>query len=195
MDGTRDESYGLSGPQSNTPELENTWTLVTFTLPESRRAERHALRTMLGRNGFAPVGRGVWIASGVRYDLTRFQLEESGFTDSVEIFQAHYGGFTKVPEFIRRCWDIDAIAATYRSFIRDVRRRLKHKPGIDSRTFADVIYSSNSWRRINDFADPALPRSALPVNWPRPEAQEVWGELVARFVEPAGRYVDSLLEG
>jgi phenylacetic acid degradation operon negative regulatory protein len=38
------------------------WTLVGFSLPDSRRGERHDLRSQLMRAGFGPLQNGLWIA-------------------------------------------------------------------------------------------------------------------------------------
>jgi phenylacetic acid degradation operon negative regulatory protein len=167
------------------------WTLLNFSIPETQRAERHAMRTLLGRLGFASLGNGVWIASARRQPDARVALQTSGFADYVDLFRAEYDGFVDVPEFARRCWDIEEVADAYRTFIRDLRRRLKHRLGADARTFVDVVCTNNAWRRIN-FADPALPSSALPSGWPRPEAKNLRDELLRRFLEPAREYVSSL---
>jgi phenylacetic acid degradation operon negative regulatory protein len=172
-------------------ELEPGWTLLTFSVPETRRADRHDIRTLLGRLGFASLGNGVWIASAGRQEELRRALEMGGMEGYVDLFLAEYTGFLDVGEFARRCWDIDGIAGAYRAFIKETRRRLKNRPAADARAFTDVVLTSNAWRRVG-FTDPDLPPSALPPDWPHAEARRLRDELLGRFLEPARAYVDSL---
>jgi len=178
-------------PPGEQQQSEDKWTLLTFSIPETRRAERHAIRTLLGRNGFASLGNGVWIASVARLPETRVALEATGFADYVDMFRAQHEGFGELAEFVARCWDTEAIATMYRTFIRDVRRRIRRDPTADARTFADIIIASNNWRRIN-FTDPALPTAALPREWPRTDAERLFSELLARSLDPAQDYVESM---
>src|SRR3954462_11298911 len=43
---------------------DGTWTLLSFSLPESMQRERHDLRSRLAWSGFGPVQGGLWIAPG-----------------------------------------------------------------------------------------------------------------------------------
>jgi phenylacetic acid degradation operon negative regulatory protein len=165
------------------------WALVTVSVPEKRRTQRHVIRTILGRRGFASVGNGVWIAPRLHIDAVQADLDEAGLAGYVDMFTARYetGG---ISQFARRYWDVDAIADAYRKFIRDVRRRLRHDPAPGAQVFADVVLTSNAWRRMG-FIDPQLPSEALPHDWPRGEAQAMHDSLLERFLEPARTYVDS----
>jgi phenylacetic acid degradation operon negative regulatory protein len=176
-----------AGPSSH-------WTVLTYSIPEGERADRHALRTLLGRRGFAPLGNGVWIASSAALAPTRRALEASGFADRVDIFEAEYRGFDDLSTFVRRHWDIDGIAGMYRRFVQEVYARLARPAQADAQTFADFVLTVNSWRRIS-FHDPALPANALPGGWPRAEAQAVFDELSARWLTPARAYVAGLENG
>jgi phenylacetic acid degradation operon negative regulatory protein len=164
------------------------WTLLTLRIPEKRRADRHAMRVMLGRYGCASLGNGVWIASAKRLPVVRDAIRASGFTQYADIFEADYQGFVEASELAARCWDLDALADRYRSFIEDARRRLRHTSAAGSDAFVDVVMTNNEWRRIR-FADPELPRSALPANWPHDRARDLRDDLLDRFVEPARSYV------
>jgi phenylacetic acid degradation operon negative regulatory protein len=172
-------------------ESDDNWVLLTFSIPETRRAQRHVIRTLLGRNGFAPLGNGVWIASRTRLPAVRVAIESSELAQFVDVFEAEYEGFADLSAFVRRCWDIDAINAMYGRFIQDVSRWLKDAPTTDVGSFRNVVLTANAWRRIN-FTDPALPGRALPADWPRAEAMRLREELLGRFIAPARGYVDSL---
>jgi phenylacetic acid degradation operon negative regulatory protein len=173
------------------PDESDKWALLTFSIPETRRAERHVIRTLLGRNGFAPLGNGVWIASRTRLRAVRLAIEASELAQFIDVFEAEYEGFADLSAFVRRCWDIDAINAMYGQFIKDVSRWLKDVPTTGVGSFRSVVLTANAWRRIN-FTDPALPSRALPADWPRAEAMRLREELLGRFIAPAQTYVDSL---
>jgi phenylacetic acid degradation operon negative regulatory protein len=170
---------------------EAAWTLVTFSVPEERRDIRHAIRAMLGRNGFASLGNGVWIGSGARLNDMRVAIKHGGYASHIDVFTADYAGFTDVSELVRRCWDIDSIADMYRDLIGQLRTQLKQPAKPDARTFVSLVRSHNTWRRIN-FADPQLSADVLPPDWPRAQAKESMRKLLTRFLEPARGYVASL---
>lgn len=171
-------------------ESEELWTLVVFSIPEARRADRHTMRTLLGRHGFAPLGNGVWIGSAAHLQPVRSELEFTTFAGNVDLFHARYEGSMALPELASRCWDLDSMQAAYAGFIRDVRRRLRREPTEGEGAFTAVVKTSNAWRRLN-FRDPLLPLSALPGDWPRTEASRLHDELVERFLSPARGYVAS----
>jgi phenylacetic acid degradation operon negative regulatory protein len=165
--------------------------LLTLTVPETRRRDRHMIRSHLGRNGFAPLGNGVWIGASVRLNAVRDALEGAALSEHVELFEADYVGFADVHSLVARCWDIDTIAARYQDLIDALRRRLERKASEDSGSFASVVASNNMWRRAN-FVDPHLPASVLPRNWPRDTARDLMMKLLDRFLTPARAYVDAL---
>jgi phenylacetic acid degradation operon negative regulatory protein len=171
-------------------EDDELWTLVTVSVPEKRRAERHMIRVILARRGFASLGNGVWIAPRAHADGVHVDLDSAGLADHVDVFAARYekGG---IAQFARRFWDVDLIASTYHKLLREVRQRLNHHPVAGPRAFADVVLTRNAWRRIS-FIDPQLPTAALPRDWPHDDAKVVHDELLDRFLEPARAYVDSL---
>ena len=47
-------------------DWDGTWTVVSFSLPDTRRRERHELRSRLVWEGFGPLHNGQWIAAGPR---------------------------------------------------------------------------------------------------------------------------------
>jgi phenylacetic acid degradation operon negative regulatory protein len=174
-----------------TDDSDDTWTLVTFSIPEKKRADRHAMRTLLGRYGFAPLSNGVWIASASRLEIIREMLASTTFGNYVDIFHARHEGFTTLSEIASACWDIDSMKAAYKAFIADTRRRLRASDRPDERAFAALVRTTNAWRRVR-FIDPDLPRVALPDDWPQAEAKRLRDEVIARFLEPAREYVATL---
>jgi phenylacetic acid degradation operon negative regulatory protein len=170
---------------------DDAWTLLTFSIPEERRPSRHAMRTLLLRNGFAPLGNGTWIAPSRRSGGVHLALQASGLADYADVFRAEYEGTGSLTELVRRCWDVDAVSAMYRAFIASARKVLRRAPAPDARSFAGLIVTSNRWRRISN-EDPLLPPLALPDDWPRDEAAAAHDEVITRLRAPARAYVEAL---
>jgi phenylacetic acid degradation operon negative regulatory protein len=163
--------------------------LVVFSVPEKERSRRHALRTVLERYGLASLGYGTWIGSALRVRYARITLETSGLIAYVNTFHADYDG--DALDLVRRCWDIDALAAMYHELIAELRARLTLTPRADAKTFAGLVLSSNAYRRAT-YADPGLPTSVLPANWPSRDAYRLFSDLQDRFLEPARDYARSV---
>jgi len=69
-----------------------------------------------GRRGGFELGGG----SALRVRYARITLETSGLIAYVNTFHADYDG--DALDLVRRCWDIDALAAMYHELIAELRR-------------------------------------------------------------------------
>lgn len=67
-------------------DADGPWTLLGFSLPESRRDERHVLRSRLRWAGFGLLRSGMWIAPG-RVDVAAL-LPDGQLRDHVQVFYA-----------------------------------------------------------------------------------------------------------
>jgi phenylacetic acid degradation operon negative regulatory protein len=97
--------------------LEDGWVLATFSVPERLRAERHQLRTRLTWLGFGNLGAGVWIAPRRVADRTIETIREIGLDGYVDVFEASYRAFDDLPGLVGRCWNLDALDYTYRTYL------------------------------------------------------------------------------
>jgi phenylacetic acid degradation operon negative regulatory protein len=164
------------------------WLLVVFSIPESRRALRHRLRTRLQWLGLGTVAAGVWIAPAPVEPEVRRVVAELGLSEHVELFRgAHLGDARAVASW----WDLDALAAEYRAYVAAWEPVLadgeRSGPGD---AFAAHVRQLDAWRRI-PFHDPGLPASALPADWPGGHAWEVFRALDRRLSGPALRHVEA----
>ncbi|MBU4465929.1 MAG: PadR family transcriptional regulator, partial [Actinobacteria bacterium] len=93
------------------------WTLVTFSIPEDRRALRHRVRSTLTWEGFAPLRDGLWLAPG-EVDLRASLLPLSGELDpgTIVAFRARELADFPIAASVRQAWDIDVIRAAHRQF-------------------------------------------------------------------------------
>ncbi|MFI6284252.1 PaaX family transcriptional regulator C-terminal domain-containing protein [Streptomyces sp. NPDC051018] len=173
------------------------WTLLSFSIPESRRSDRHVLRSSLARQGFGTVANGLWIRpDSVRAPVAEL-IEQLGFTEDVRLFTtAQYQGSVSLREFASQCWDLDTLDRQYRDFIAERGPRSPGGPSAapDPRqAFTDLTATHNQWRLIVQ-ADPRLPAEALPSDWTGHEARALVENLLNTHREPALDHVRSALE-
>ena len=161
------------------------WLVVVFSVPESMRERRHALRSQLSSLGFGTAAPGVWVAPATLYDETLRALDEAGLTAYTEFFRGDYLGAGDVAARMREWWDLDQLTGLYADFCdewRPVARR--RSAGSPASAFASYVPMLTSWRRL-PYLDPGLPLEHLPATWPGIEAEELFASLDARLREDA----------
>src|SRR3954467_15987693 len=164
------------------------WLLVVFSIPEARRALRHKLRARLRWLGLGTVAAGVWIAPARAEVEVRRVVDELELSGHVELFRGRHLGDR---DAVAAWWDLDAIAAEYRSYV------VAWEPALDGarpRTGADAVAGQvgqlDAWRRI-PFHDPGLPAAVLPEDWPGAHAWDVFRALDRRLSRAALRHVQA----
>ncbi|MEO3755420.1 PaaX family transcriptional regulator C-terminal domain-containing protein [Streptomyces sp. B6B3] len=161
------------------------WTMLAFSVPETRRADRHALRTRLGWAGFARLRSGVWVSPRAA-DVSRI-LAELDLLDHAEVFRAEATLWTDPARIAQEAWDLPAIAAGYRRFLD------RWSGGASGDASAELDALDDLSRRTRLTAewlllirrDPRLPRALLPAEWPGIRAQELFRSLQSQLVGPA----------
>jgi phenylacetic acid degradation operon negative regulatory protein len=173
------------------------WTLLSFSIPESRRSDRHVLRSALARQGFGTVASGLWI----RPDSARAPIAELvaqlGFSEDVNVFSgARYQGPEVLRSFAAQCWDLEALGEKYKEFI--AAQQAEDSSGHSGepepkRAFAYLTTTHNQWRLLVQ-VDPRLPAEALPTDWAGHEARRIMECLTDRLHAPALDYVRTTLD-
>lgn len=179
-------------------DLADGWVLVSFSVPERERHQRHALRTRLTWLGLGKLSNGLWIGpQRVRADLTE-ALAGSGLQHYADIFDADYMGFDDPADMVRRSWDLDALRARYRAFLEVtgpmLRRWRGRRNGDGRQAFVDYTLTLHRWRMF-PYLDPGLPRQVLPAGWEGEAAAVEFFEARRRLARPAARYVQSVVRG
>jgi phenylacetic acid degradation operon negative regulatory protein len=170
------------------------WVLAVFSVPESERAKRHALRSRLSWLGFATISSGTWIAPAHVSDDARLVLARDGLDRFVELFHADHLGFGDVGALVGKWWDLPGIDARYRDFVAEyqplleVWRTRRRPDGFTEEAFADYVRVLTTWRQL-PYLDPGLPPSLLPRDWSRASAARLFDALQAMLREPAHAYV------
>ncbi|MFI7432307.1 PaaX family transcriptional regulator [Micromonospora haikouensis] len=170
------------------------WTLVAFSLPQERSAQRRALRGRLRWLGYAPLYDGLWISPHELTPKARAQLAQLT-PGAVTVFRGRQAALDAVGRAPVDAWDVDAISQHYQAFLRRwtpllprVRSgRLDGAAAVRART--EVM---DTYRRFPTL-DPQLPLDLLPQGWPRQRARELFAAVYDGLAEPAERHVRAVV--
>jgi phenylacetic acid degradation operon negative regulatory protein len=171
--------------------VESGWVLVAFSVPESEREKRHALRTTLMRLGFGVATPGVWIAPAHLAHETKTTLESRGLDEFVDLFTATYESSRDLKAEVATWWDLDDLAALYQSFLQ----RYRDTPIFDideAEAFRHYVSLLTEWRRL-PYRDPGLPLALLPDSWKGEEATTLFHVLDRALRPLAERYAKSVV--
>ncbi|WP_104476555.1 PaaX family transcriptional regulator C-terminal domain-containing protein [Actinokineospora auranticolor] len=165
------------------------WTLVGFSLPDSRRGDRHDLRTQLSWAGFGPLQNGLWIAPG-RRDVDAI-VDHLGLADHVTVLTARPTDTTGSADLVRKAFDTATIAARYTGFLTtwDVPEPLPAVPD----HLARQLLLHTDWLQVVR-QDPHLPAEHLPADWPASPAEQVFRRLDADLRGEAADLAAAILD-
>jgi phenylacetic acid degradation operon negative regulatory protein len=159
------------------------WTLVAFSVAESERDRRHALRSQLRALGFTPLYDGLWAAAHASVDSARSALEAADVGDALVIRGDIAGDPSAVVAQFRQSWHLDELARQYEELIQALTPLVERvRKGLVAPAEALVARTRamDAWR-VFPRQDPDLPESLLPPNWPRAQARscllEAWTRL------------------
>jgi phenylacetic acid degradation operon negative regulatory protein len=155
------------------------WRMLAYTIPEAARDARDRLRKDLAVLGFAPLGTALWLSPRDVLDAARDAATANDVLAYVDTFVAESRGPRDDRSLIARCWNLDAIATTYRDFIATYGPRLAEVRGshgaTDAEAFVDREWLVHDFRKFI-YVDPGLPLALLPDDWPAPAASAIFRE-------------------
>ncbi|MGA4792276.1 PaaX family transcriptional regulator C-terminal domain-containing protein [Nocardia sp. AB354] len=202
--------YSLSGPTlevlaegdvriyHHTRATENDgWVVVVFSVPESERDKRHALRSILTRLGFGTAAPGVWIAPGTLAEHTRRTLDRRGLSTYVDMFTGGHFAFGDLRAKIRSWWDLDELTAQYANFLQTYRPILYRATAEEmtaSEGFQTYVPMLTEWRRL-PYRDPGIPLSLLPPAWNGETAGALFDELNGLLNPLANKHALAVIHG
>ncbi|TNC20215.1 PaaX family transcriptional regulator C-terminal domain-containing protein [Amycolatopsis alkalitolerans] len=186
----RNQERRTFGESGGLPAAEDTWTILSFSLPEAQRRERHLLRRRLAWEGFGLLRDGVWIAPG-DHDLTEMYeaLREIGVDQQIDAFTAR-PKFADVQGMIARVWELGELAGRYRRFLRDWDVPDPAAAATDE-LGKDLLLIS-TWRQLLR-ETPRLPAGHLPPDWPAARCEELFRTLHERYAPAAAALVAEIL--
>lgn len=154
---------------------DGSWTMLTFSFPESWQRQRHDLRARLQWAGFGSLQGGLWIAPSTTN--VREILEGVEGADRIRVFRSRADAETDIPAMLRDAWDIAGIAALYCDFLErwgESDRARTHD------ALAVQLLLMTEWLDVIR-QDPRLPVEHLPADWPAASAQRAFHELHDRL--------------
>ncbi|MBB6345551.1 PaaX family transcriptional regulator [Nonomuraea muscovyensis] len=161
-------------------DWDGTWTLVAFSMPDSRRSTRHDLRSQLIWAGFGLLQNGLWIAPGVK-DVTAI-VTELGLDDHVTVLAARALKPTESADLVHAAFDTQQIAARYHAFLD--RWDTAGPQAALSDDLARQLLLHTDWLHLVR-QDPHLPAEHLPEDWPAIRAEHVFHTLAHAYEGPA----------
>lgn len=174
--------------------VDDGWLVVVFSVPESEREKRHALRSQLTRLGFGSAAPGVWVAPGTAYDEVVRALDRLGLTAYTEFFRGDYLGAVDVSARMAEWWDLDEMSSLYAAFVDDYAPLRMLREPAPAEGFRSYVPMLTAWRRL-PYLDPGLPLEHLPDDWAGLAAGELFTDLDALLREPAAAYARAVLHG
>src|SRR5581483_10921251 len=165
------------------------WLVVLCSVPEEHRSKRHMLRSRLSFAGFGFLSAGVALTPHLeREPLAAAVLRELGLVANATVLRAELGDLTTAADLLHRAWDLDALAAEYRTFVRTFQDRRPTSPRARFQAIVDLVHG---WRRF-PFVDPEIPDELLPPNWQGHRARDVFDEKHAAWSDDAQAYFAEL---
>ncbi|NEK84984.1 transcriptional regulator [Blastococcus saxobsidens] len=164
---------------------DDTWTLLSYSMPESRRDLRHRVRAALTWAGFGGLRDGVWIAPGtvdVAEVFAAGGLDE--VTELAEWFAAAPLPGVRVDELIRRAWPVDRIRERHDEFIAT------WWAGPDEADpLGQITGLGADWLQLLR-ADPGLPARHLCADWPAAQSAAIYRRCYEALLPAAERALD-----
>jgi phenylacetic acid degradation operon negative regulatory protein len=168
------------------PEWNGTWTILGYSIPESRSATRMRIRSRLLGGGFGLLRNGMWVAPGAA-DVQGL-LGDLGVMDAVQSFIGTPLGPTGSADIIREAFDLDEIADRYERFLR--RWTADPSGGLPDELCTYLALRSE-WQQLVQ-ADPRLPSAHLPSGWPAATAEQLFRDLTKRLEGRAWKLAEEL---
>lgn len=177
------------------------WLLVSFSVPESERKNRHIIRSGLTKMGFGSVSAGLYIGPARLQQEASEYIQEYQLWNYVDFFVCELSGIMNAQSKISQWWDLCSLAKEYSNFIGLYEPVLKQWQNhflhggkeTPQSAFAAYIPIVTQWRRL-PFIDPGLPIELLPDNWVGLKASKLFNDL-HRLLKPLSeQYVMQVLE-
>ena len=163
------------------------WTLLAFSVPESRRDDRHALRTRLRWAGFGLLRSGLWIAPAAGHVVGA--LAELDLLEYVKIFRGETISPADPRLLVSEAWDLSGLARAYEDFLgRWGQNRRRDLDELCTRTLLEA-----EWLLLIR-EDPHLPLALLPDDWPGLPAEQAFSSLRRKLKEASGNLADTTLD-
>ena len=179
----------IFSPRNMGPD--DSWCLISFSVPEQQRPLRHQLRRRLHWIGAGIVTPALWICPGFLSDEVEDIVDEVGARDYVTLFTAER---PRVAGDLRAAvagwWDLTALEELHRGFIAEVADSVADDTVAPGVAFARYIRGVDSWRSI-PYLDPGLPLELLPADWPGAQSAGIFAAISSRYAAAGWDFVQT----
>ena len=102
------------------------WSVIVFSVPETRRRLRDALRVRLSWLGCGLLTSGAWISPhDVRAEVLEIAAELK-LGKNLEIFRGEHQAHSSPERLVAQCWDLAGLDRRYAAFIARWSREFEH---------------------------------------------------------------------
>jgi len=182
----------------STDDWDGSWQMLVAAPAGIEKAARVELRRELGWEGFGVLAPGLLVRPAPPAEkspiaeILRAHRAERGIAVFVAR-SAGRAGWTNA--WVRQCWDLDAVAAEYRTFMRRFQPVVAEFAGRDAdaeQCFVVRTLLIHAFRRVT-LHDPQLPAKLLPARWPGPDAYALCRDFYRLTHQRAEAHVASTL--
>jgi phenylacetic acid degradation operon negative regulatory protein len=165
------------------------WTLLSFSIPESRRHDRYLLRTELAWKGFGALRDGLWLAPGT--DDVDDLLAELDLQDHVEVLHARPRSPEQARSLVERIWNLDELRGRCAAFLARWSESSRQLAGMDE--LSRHLLLLTEWRQLLR-VHPHIPFDDLPKDWPIRRCAELFDARDADLAPDAKRQFEQRFE-
>jgi phenylacetic acid degradation operon negative regulatory protein len=179
------------------------WSVVVFSIPETRRRLRDALRVRLSWLGCGPLTSGVWISPHDVHAQILDIAAELKLARNLEIFRGEHLAHSSPERLVAQCWDLAGLDRRYAAFISRWKGEFEHcdqcgmtgaKAGVHKPCTAPADCFRRRFLLVHEYRafpldDPYLPRQLLPASWHGEAAARLFETYHDALAGPAERYV------
>ena len=184
---------------SRAASMTDPWLLVSFSVPESERKNRHIIRTGLARIGFGTVAAGLYIGPAhLKAEISAY-IQEHQLWNYVDLFVCEASAHMDLTHKIAHWWNLDAIANEYQHFVDLYQTEAQHwqqlhrqQRATPQAAFQLYVPMMTHWRRL-PYLDPGLPTELLPSDWIGLKARKVFHDLQRLLHTLAAQYVEQAI--
>jgi DNA-binding transcriptional regulator PaaX len=168
---------------------EGGWTLLSYSMPESRRDLRHQIRARLSWAGFGGLRDGLWIAPG-HVDVSQVLAGDvfDGLGELAEAFHAQPTSGTDLARLIHRAWDVPAIRSEHERFLA----AWEPDDAAEGRPLSRLTLLGADWLQLLR-TDPGLPAEHLSNDWPAERSAQVYRKRYDALEAPAEEWLRRLI--
>ena len=177
---------------------DGTWVLVIVDSASLGSEERERVRQEMAWMSFGMAAPYVFAHTAMRGSDLSVKLSELGIskhavTMTAQLDNANTDGAVN---FVRRCWDLDTLGASYRRFLglfSPLWQALQQDRPTPEQAFAARTLLMHEFRRIT-LRDPQLPAALLSPEWEGSAARKLARDLYRLLNEPSERHLKSCVE-